>query len=130
LLRHIDSGIAFFAPSIVGALAGKPAATALVNIATLKCPKDSPLTEAQWQDACKTVETIDKGYIEFCDALTDADRAAQAKWVAPTPPTVPVAFILDGLIAHALHHRGQISQILDYMRIDNDYSGLSPEFMK
>jgi uncharacterized damage-inducible protein DinB len=37
--------------------------------------------------------------------------------------------MLHNLSAHGTHHRGQISQILDELKIDNDYSGLNVQFV-
>jgi uncharacterized damage-inducible protein DinB len=33
------------------------------------------------------------------------------------------------LIAHGTHHRGQISQVLDELGIDNNYSGINVAFL-
>jgi uncharacterized damage-inducible protein DinB len=45
------------------------------------------------------------------------------------PATVPMHFMLQNITAHGLHHRGQISQILDSLKIDNDYSGINVKFL-
>jgi uncharacterized damage-inducible protein DinB len=37
--------------------------------------------------------------------------------------------MLYNLTAHGTHHRGQISQILDELKIDNDYSGINVQFL-
>jgi uncharacterized damage-inducible protein DinB len=37
--------------------------------------------------------------------------------------------MLHNLGAHGTHHRGQISQILDELKIDNDYSGINVRFL-
>jgi uncharacterized damage-inducible protein DinB len=37
--------------------------------------------------------------------------------------------MLQQIVVHGTHHRGQISQILDSLKIDNDYSGINVRFL-
>jgi uncharacterized damage-inducible protein DinB len=50
-------------------------------------------------------------------------------WFGGNPAEITVSFLLSQLVVHNIHHRGQISQILDSMKIDNDYGGIDPAFM-
>jgi uncharacterized damage-inducible protein DinB len=50
-------------------------------------------------------------------------------WYKGKPATVPLSVMLQQLVTHNLHHRGQISQILDSLKIDNDYSGINIKFL-
>jgi uncharacterized damage-inducible protein DinB len=42
---------------------------------------------------------------------------------------VPAFFLLNNLVAHGTHHRGQVSQILDELKIENDYSDVNVTFL-
>jgi uncharacterized damage-inducible protein DinB len=37
--------------------------------------------------------------------------------------------MLEQHVAHNTHHRGQISQILDSLKIENDFSGINVKFL-
>jgi uncharacterized damage-inducible protein DinB len=43
---------------------------------------------------------------------------------------VPLSSVLQAVAAHNTHHRGQVSQILDSLKIDNDWSGIDAAFLK
>ena len=45
-------------------------------------------------------------------------------WYGGNPACVPLHYLLNIAMVHGVHHRGQISQILDTMGIDNDFSGI------
>jgi uncharacterized damage-inducible protein DinB len=69
--------------------------------------------------------------VNFVSALSDKDldELVTLNWYKGKPPAVPLAFMLQQLTVHNTHHRGQVSQILDSLKIDNDYSGISVKFL-
>jgi len=60
------------------------------------------------------------------EALSEADLKLPVKldWYGGNPDSVPLSFLLSQLLVHNTHHRGQISQVLDELKIDNDFSGI------
>jgi uncharacterized damage-inducible protein DinB len=103
---------------------------ALVPLDGISLPNDS-LCEAQWKSLESALETIENSFANFIGALEDGDLKAPVKidWYDGNPADVPLSFMLHNLSVHGTHHRGQISQILDELKIDNDYSGLNVQFL-
>jgi len=89
------------------------------------------LSEEQWKKLVSFGKIADKALVEFVAVLKDSDFEAQVKleWYKGKPPSVPLRFMLQQLTSHNTHHRGQISQILDSLKIDNDYSGINVKFL-
>ncbi|MDR0400751.1 MAG: DinB family protein [Treponema sp.] len=129
LARHIGGGTLFFADLFRTALGSAPAAKFL---APLEKPSysEEPLDEAQWKKTVENIKAADQALVEFTEALTEADMAAPVKlnWYGGNPESVPLSFMLLQLAAHNTHHRGQVSQILDELKIENDYSAINVAF--
>jgi uncharacterized damage-inducible protein DinB len=130
LARHVMGGTYFFLGMFKEALADNEAAMkALEGLAKAQTFHDvKKLDEAQWKKFSAGLKIVDKAYIDFTAALSDEDLKKQVKWFGK-PATVPLSFALQALVAHNIHHRGQISQILDSLKIDNDYSGINVKFI-
>jgi uncharacterized damage-inducible protein DinB len=132
LVRHIFGGTYFFLGMFRPALAKNAAASkaldALGGIAKLP---EGKLTEAQWKDVGRALDAADAAYLAVCEALGEADITSPLKidWYGGNPAEVPLCFMLHQLIVHNTHHRGQVSQILDELKIDNDYSGIDVAFL-
>jgi uncharacterized damage-inducible protein DinB len=90
-----------------------------------------PLSEARWKQLAADFETADKAHVDFARALTDADLQSPvtAPWFKGNPESVPLFFMLNQVTTHGIHHRGQISQLLDAMKIDNNFSGMDAAFL-
>ena len=132
LARHILGGVCFLGSLFAKTLAGNAAASkALAGLSAIPHPPEGALTEAQWKEVVVALDTADKAYIALAEALKDEDLDApvELNWYGGNPAAVPLAFMLQQLVAHNIHHRGQISQILDELKIDNDYSGISVAFV-
>jgi uncharacterized damage-inducible protein DinB len=129
LMRHIGGGTAFFYGICKAALPNAAAIKSLAPITDIKFPEGN-LTEAQWKQLVADVATVDKALVDFCAALTAADLDAPIKWFTGNPPTVSLSFMLNCFAMHNAHHRGQLSQILDELKIDNDFSGIDPALSK
>ena len=89
------------------------------------------LDDAKWKKAVSQSKTVDKVLVDFVSALNDGDFEAPVKidWYKGKPDSVPLWFMLEQFIAHNTHHRGQISQILDTLKIEQDYSGINVKFL-
>ncbi|MDR1143386.1 MAG: damage-inducible protein DinB [Spirochaetaceae bacterium] len=129
LFRHVLGGTFFFLGMFKAALANNAAALkALAPLEGCSIP-EGPLTADQWKALGAGSDAIDAAYVAAAEALTDADMAlpVTVEWLGGKQ--VPLSFMLSQLVVHNTHHRGQISQILDSMKIDNDYSGIGAAFL-
>jgi uncharacterized damage-inducible protein DinB len=127
VLRHCAGGTCFFAGLFVEATANNAAAQKALSplVGMQKFPEGS-LTPDQWAAFGKTLEVIDRALVDFAAALSDADLSLPVKvpfW-GGKPESAPLSFMMSNLIMHGTHHRGQVSQILDELKIDNDYAGM------
>ncbi|MDR2210890.1 MAG: damage-inducible protein DinB [Spirochaetaceae bacterium] len=129
LFRHVMGGSRFFLGMYRQVLKGR-AAEALAVLDDLSIPEGN-LTEEQWKDLEEPLKTLDGAYINMAEALTAQDCTVPVKtnWYGGNPAEVPLSFMLSQLLVHNTHHRGQISQILDSLKIDNDYSGINGAFL-
>ena len=132
LTKHVLGGTVFLLSLLRESVAkNSKAIKALDLLANIKIPEAKKLKEDDWKALCLGLKTANKAYIDFISALTDKDFTAPVKinWYKGKPASVPVYFMLQQLISHGLHHRGQISQILDSLKIDNEYSGINVKFL-
>jgi uncharacterized damage-inducible protein DinB len=129
LFRHVAGGTRFFLGMYGAVLSGK--AVGALNVLDAASWPEGTLTEAQWEKFGRTLETVDGAYVNMAAALTEADLSLPLKteWYGGNPAEVPLSFMLSQLVVHNAHHRGQISQILDSLKIDNDYSGINVAFL-
>ena len=127
LVAHIMGGATFFMSLFKEAVAQNPAAMKVYEaLDKVAAPEKGPLTEAQWQSLAKNLETVDQALVDFVTALDDAAIQAPVKvrFYGGNPDAAPLFFLLLNLAAHGTHHRGQCSQILDEMKVDNNWSGI------
>jgi uncharacterized damage-inducible protein DinB len=130
LVRHIGDAAGFSARLFRGALGDAPAAKALAGLEKIAFPEGA-LTETQWKQVVADLKSADQAIVDFASALTEANLAAPIKldWFGGDPADVPLSFMFyHVVVAHGTHHRGQVSQILDELKIDNDYSGINVAF--
>jgi uncharacterized damage-inducible protein DinB len=131
LYRHVIGGTCYFLSLMGKAVNGNVAAQkALAPLAKVEIP-EGKLSGEQWETVQAAKKIVDKALIAFVDALDETDYAASVEipFYKGKPPAVPLHFLLQTLNAHGVHHRGQISQILDSLKIDNDYSGINVKFL-
>jgi uncharacterized damage-inducible protein DinB len=131
IFRHTLGGTSFFLGMFKKALPDRDGVQKiLASLEGISLPKDR-LSEAQWKELGIVRENLDRLFENFIDVLEDRDFLAPVKldWYGGNPAAVPLHFLLHNLSAHGIHHRGQISQILDELKIDNDYSGISVQFL-
>jgi uncharacterized damage-inducible protein DinB len=132
LTRHLFGGTSLFLGLFKGALGGgHPALKTLAPLEALSPVPEDKLTGDRWKTLAGAVKIADKALVDFTGALSDADfnLPLKVEWYGGKPPSVPLSFMFQGLTLHGTHHRGQISQVLDSLKIDNDYSRLSPAFL-
>jgi uncharacterized damage-inducible protein DinB len=129
LYRHILGGACFFLGTIFKpVLAGNAAASKiLASLDGLSLPEGA-LDEGRWKALSAAFETADTAIVETAAALTEEDLKLPVK-VEWYPASVPLFFMFHQLMVHGIHHRGQLSQILDELKIDNDYSGINAAFL-
>jgi uncharacterized damage-inducible protein DinB len=131
LIAHIMGGCVFLLGICKSAVAQNTAAVqALAPLEKVSVPKGA-CDEAQWKRFEADLGAADDAYVNFIAALSEDDFKAPVKldWYGGNPASVPLSFMFSQLAAHGTHHRGQISQILDALKIDNDYSGINPAFL-
>jgi uncharacterized damage-inducible protein DinB len=132
LFRHITGATMFFLGMYKTALSGNSAALKAISaVETLSKLPEGVLSEAQWKELKSAADAVDAAYTAMTEALTDSDLSLPVKieWYGGNPASVPLSFMLSQLAVHNTHHRGQISQILDSLKIDNDYSGINVSFI-
>jgi uncharacterized damage-inducible protein DinB len=123
--RHILRGTMFFLKTMTGGVPGNAAAQSAVKpLAEIKVASEGPVTAEQWGAIRTAVVAADEALVSFVASLSDADLAAPVKWFSGSPPTVPLHFMLSQLAMHNTHHRGQVSQILDELGVENNWSGI------
>jgi len=95
------------------------------SIATL-ASNEGPVDAAGWKALKAALARADRATVELAESLSDADLEwlVPLDWYGGKPATVPLRFIFDQMIVHGIHHRGQISQILDEMKVEHDFSGI------
>ncbi len=106
-------------------------APALEATKDLKMPESDSLSKAEWADLRKAAAVADQATVDFIGGLTEEDfvRPVKVEWFDGNPDSVPLHYLLSVFVMHGVHHRGQISQILDEMGIEHDYSGLDVGFL-
>ncbi|MDR3312083.1 MAG: DinB family protein [Spirochaetaceae bacterium] len=128
LARHVLGGTMFFLGAMAEGVPDNAAAQAAAGpVAGLKVAFEGPVTDAQWGDIRAAFAVADDALVSFVSSLSDADLAAPVKWFSGSPPTVPVHFMLSQLVMHNTHHRGQVSQILDELGVEHNWSGIGAD---
>jgi uncharacterized damage-inducible protein DinB len=133
IFRHILGGTRYFLGMFRAGLGSNAAAIkALAPLEGLSLPEgEEALTPAGWKGLGASLDTVDAAYVNMAAALTDGDLKLPLKldWYGGNPAEVPLSFMLNQLVLHNTHHRGQVSQIFDSLKIDNDYSGINVQFL-
>ncbi len=125
--RHIYGSILYFQGVI---RASMPSSAAYMGEIALSFPEEGDLDEGAFASLCACLEKADQGTIDFVASLSDNDLRVPVKldWYSDRS-TVPLYFFLNQIFVHGTHHRGQISQILDELKIEHDFSSIDLEFL-
>ena len=131
LVRHVLGGTLFLGGMAKAAVPGNAAAQKAFAPAEGIAIPEGTLSETQWKSLAGLFATVDTAFARFVSALSDGDLQAPVKleWYGGNPASVPLYFMLQQLTVHGTHHRGQISQIFDELKIDNNYSGINVQFL-
>jgi len=132
LFRHILGGACYYLKIYKKPLSNNAGVVDKIS-AVENLPKipAGPLKVAQWKDLESVMTVIDSACISIAEALKDYDMKlpVNVDWYNGNPPSVPLFFMLSQLLVHNIHHRGQISQILDSLKIENDFSRIDVSFL-
>ncbi|MDR3347407.1 MAG: DinB family protein [Helicobacteraceae bacterium] len=123
MARHILGGEQFFLGLFAKALETNKAALPLLSFLAGAKKAD----ELELDALIAAQKKADRALVALLETLSANDLLAPVAidWYGKERPSVPLYFMLQQLIAHGIHHRGQISQVLDSLKIDNNYSALS-----
>ena len=129
--RHNFGATIYFLSLYASAVTGNADAQKALNPLTKVEVFQGKLSEDQWKKTVKFSKIVDKALIDFIGALNDKDFEAPVKvdWFKGKPPSAPLWFMLEQQVTHNTHHRGQISQILDGLKIENNFSGVNVKFI-
>ncbi|MBU0929091.1 MAG: DUF664 domain-containing protein [Spirochaetes bacterium] len=128
LASHIVGGTLYFQSLFRASVPA--AAVALASTKGMKLPEDKSLSADAWLELRRTCAAADQASIDLFDSLAEADLSAPVKvdWYAGDPAAVPMSFLAHQMVVHGIHHRGQVSQILDEMGVEHDFSGIDLDF--
>ncbi|GMO45143.1 MAG: DinB family protein [Treponemataceae bacterium] len=129
LFRHVMGGTKFFLSLYKEALSENPAALNIIGNALSAEIPEGKLSETQWRGLAASLSKLDNALTGLIGTLGEGELRLPVKWFTGSPAEVPLSFMLHQLAAHNTHHRGQISQILDELKIDNNYSGINVSFV-
>ena len=127
LYRHCVSAQGFFMGILQAGLAADSAAKK-VAVPGVEGVPEGALTDAQWKALKPLAEGGTKALVDFAAALTEAETTAsvQPPWLkAP----LPLWFGANILFTHQVHHQGAIAQLLDELKVDNDFSSIDAKFL-
>jgi uncharacterized damage-inducible protein DinB len=131
LFGHVLGGTLYFHSLFRASYPGALAASE--RIAGLSEPEGAAanLDSAGWERLKAGIAQADAASVELVKALGDEglSRPVKLDWYGGNPESVPFHFLFNQMIVHGIHHRGQISQILDEMKVEHDFSGIDLSFM-
>jgi len=128
LLGHVLGGALYFHSLFRASWPGAfPASERLAGLSSA----EGALDEAGWARLKEGLAAADTATLEIVSSLDEAGLGMPVKldWYGGKPAAVPLSFLLNQLFVHGIHHRGQISQILDEMKVEHDFSGIDLEFL-
>lgn len=100
------------------------------RIAALSSSEEA-LDEAGWEKLKRSLAEADRASVDLASSLDEKGLSLPIKldWYGGNPAEVPLGFLFNQMIVHGIHHRGQISQILDEMKVEHDFSGIDLAFL-
>jgi uncharacterized damage-inducible protein DinB len=131
LARHIVWGSVYFHSLYRSALPkDSQAVKALEPTLNLKCP-EGELSADAWKAFEKDAAVVDGATVRFAQALDVSlfDTPVSVPWYSGNPAHIPLYFLFIQSVMHAVHHQGQISQILDELKVEHDFTSIPVGFL-
>lgn len=130
MARHVTGAVGYFMSLITASLPDGEAKAVLAAAGREPLPKGQ-LSVERWAEFKAAATKADATLVAFVEALTEAEAETPIRldWYDGNPPSVPLSFFMHQLFTHGTHHRGQISQVLDEMKVEHDFSGVDVEFL-
>jgi uncharacterized damage-inducible protein DinB len=131
LARHIFGGELYFFSLFIPALPAKSKARKALEAAKGMSVPNKKLSAAGWAALTQQFAAADAALVSFADSLEESDPGLPVKieWYGGQPDAVPLCFLFNQLVMHTVHHQGQISQILDELKIENDFSAIDVKLL-
>lgn len=128
MLGHVLGGTLYFHSLFRASHPG--AFPASERIATLSSSEES-LDAEGWERLKRGLIEADRAGVELAASLDETSLRLPIKldWYGGKPADVPLHFLFNQMIVHGIHHRGQISQILDEMKVEHDFSGIGLPYL-
>lgn len=125
--RHIADGVAYFQGLIRASI---PQAVHTLRPGPESKLGEGPVGPEELKAFTASLSRANQALVDFVTALKEADFSLPVNldWY-PDRKSVPLHFILNQLFVHGIHHRGQISQLLDELKVEHDFSGIDPEYL-
>lgn len=126
LYHHIAEGNLYFCNLYLQSL---PDDAVLIKLKDIELPPVD-FSPENYKKVQVLLPKINKILIDFVSTLSNEKLLTPIKldWYDDRD-SVPLHFLLNQHFVHGMHHRGQVSQILDELKIDNDFSGIDKKFM-
>ncbi|MDR1627067.1 MAG: damage-inducible protein DinB [Spirochaetia bacterium] len=125
LLKHILGGTLLFQNLFRSALGADSKALRALKVVNAGIP-EKRLDDAMFKSIAESFASADAATVRFARALEEGELALKVKlpWYGGRPGAVPLFFLFNQLVMHTVHHQGQISQILDELKVEHDFSGI------
>jgi uncharacterized damage-inducible protein DinB len=85
--------------------------------------------EASFSEAAAIMRELDEGFVEFSSQVSEDDldlKINRLKIYNGRTVTVSIWEIITQHMTHQIHHRGQLSQVLDELKIEHDIGNIWP----
>ncbi|MDR1932257.1 MAG: DUF664 domain-containing protein [Spirochaetales bacterium] len=130
LARHILSAAVYFQGLFASALSPDSKAVKALKAVKVTIP-EKKVDDAEWKILAESFAKVDAATLKFIRALDESEYTLKAKvpWYNGKPSSVPVFFLFNQLVMHTVHHQGQISQILDELKVQHDFSSIDVKFL-
>jgi uncharacterized damage-inducible protein DinB len=130
LVRHILNASVYFHGLFAAAL-GPDSKTAKALKAVKVTIPEKKVDDAAWKILAESFATVDAALLKFIKALDESEYAVKVKvpFYAGKPAAVPLFFLFNQLVMHTVHHQGQISQILDELKVQHDFTSIDVKFL-
>jgi uncharacterized damage-inducible protein DinB len=130
LLKHILGATLMFQNHFKQTLGADSKAAKALNIAKISIP-EKKLDDAIFKTVAGSFAIANAAMVKFARALTEDELRLKVKipWYGGKPGAVPLVFFFNQFVAHTIHHQGQISQILDELKVEHDFSGIDVKFI-